>query len=152
MIGQRIPIVNASLCRGCTVCQVVKACPIKAAKLVDKKLTLGAECNNCGRCRNKCPFGAVPEYTDGYKIFIGGRWGKKFANGRPLRKIFTSEEEVMEVIERAILFFRDEGLSGERFADTINRLGFEYVEDKLIHDKIDKAAILNKTVKGGATC
>ena len=58
----------------------------------------------------------------------------------------------MDVIERAILFFRDEGRSGERFADTIHRLGFEYVEDKLIHSKIDKAAILNKTVKGGATC
>ena len=36
--------------------------------------------------------------------------------------------------------------------DTIERLGFEYVEDKLLNNKIDKAAILNKTVKGGATC
>ena len=58
----------------------------------------------------------------------------------------------MDVIERAILFFRDEGISGERFADTVSRLGFEYVQDKLINSKIDKSAVLNKTVKGGATC
>lgn len=85
-------------------------------------------------------------------IIIGGRWGKKYANGRPLEKIFTSEEDVMDVVESAILFFRDEGISGERFADTIKRLGFDYVQDKLINNRIDKTAVLNKTVKGGATC
>lgn len=152
VIGQRIPVLDSEKCRGCKKCQVENACPIKAARLVDGKLVLNTDCNNCGRCKSKCPFGVIPEYTDGYKIYIGGRWGKKFANGRPLGKIFTSQEEVMDVIERAILFFRDEGISGERFADTISRLGFEYVEDKLINNKIDKAAVLNKTVKGGATC
>lgn len=152
IVGQRIPVPDLEKCRGCVKCQVEQNCPIKAAKVEDGKLIIGTDCNNCGRCKQKCPFGAIPEYTDGYKIYIGGRWGKKFANGRPLEKIFTSEEEVMEVIERAILFFRDEGISGERFADTINRLGFDYVQDKLLNDKIDKTAILNKTVKGGATC
>ena len=36
-------------------------------------------------------------------------------------------------VEKAICFFRDEGISGERFADTINRLGFDYVEAKLLN-------------------
>lgn len=152
IIGQRAPVVQADKCRGCAKCQVELACPIKSAKVTDGKIVMGADCNNCGRCRGKCPFGAVAEYTDCYKIYIGGRWGKKIANGRPLEKLFTSEEEVLDVVERAILFFRDEGLSGERFADTIERLGFEYVQDKLLNDKIDKSAVLKKTVKGGATC
>ena len=65
---------------------------------------------------------------------IGGRWGKNTAMGRPLSKIFTSEEEVMDTLERAIHLFRDEGIKGERFADTVNRLGFDYVEKKLIGD------------------
>lgn len=152
IIGQRAPVVQADKCRGCAKCQVELTCPIKSAKVTDGKIVMGADCNNCGRCRGKCPFGAVAEYTDCYKIYIGGRWGKKIANGRPLEKLFTSEEEVLDVVERAILFFRDEGLSGERFADTIERLGFEYVQDKLLNDKIDKSAVLKKTVKGGATC
>ena len=66
--------------------------------------------------------------------------------------LFRSEQEVLELVERAILFFRDEGLSGERFADTIARLGFEYVQDKLLSGEIDREEILKKTVKGGATC
>ena len=58
----------------------------------------------------------------------------------------------MDVIEKAILLFRDEGISGERFADTVTRLGFDYVNEKLLSDSIDKEAVLKKTVKGGATC
>lgn len=152
IVGQRIPHLNTEKCRSCKKCQVENACPIKAAVLKDGKITIGSDCNHCGRCKGKCPFGAIPEYTDGYKVYIGGRWGKKYANGRPLDKIFTSEEEVLDVVERAILFFRDEGQTGERFSDTIQRLGFDYVQDKLINSKIDKTAILNKKVKGGATC
>ncbi|MGN0588002.1 MAG: FAD-dependent oxidoreductase [Ruminiclostridium sp.] len=152
IVGQRVPLLNSELCRGCKKCQVELNCPIKIAKLSDGKLIIGEECNNCGRCKDKCPFGAIPEYTNGYKVYLGGRWGKKFATGKPLDKIFTSEDEVMELIENAILLFRDEGISGERFSDTITRLGFDYVQDKLLNKKIDKSKILNKTVKGGATC
>ncbi len=152
IIGQRVPSFRSDLCKGCKKCQVEANCPIKAAKLQDGKLVIGTDCNNCGRCRGKCPFGAIPEYTNGYKIYIGGRWGKKIASGRALEKLFTSEDEVMEIVERAILFFRDEGLTGERFADTVNRLGFDYVQDKLINSEIDKDAVLKKSVKGGATC
>ncbi|MBD5463907.1 MAG: FAD-dependent oxidoreductase [Lachnospiraceae bacterium] len=153
IIGQRVPEIDLSKCRGCKNCQVENNCPIRVAKLEDGRIKIDdGECNHCGRCISKCPFGAVNESAVGYKIYIGGRWGKKVAGGRPLDKIFTSEEEVIEVTERAILFFRDEGLSGERFADTIARLGFDYVQDKLLNSKIDREEILKKTVVGGATC
>jgi len=108
-------------------------------------------CNNCGRCKGKCPFGAV-DYLDGYRVFVGGRWGKRVAHGIALNKVFATEEEVLDMVENVILFYRDEGISGERLSDTIARLGFDYVQEKLLSHKIDKAAILDKTVKGGATC
>lgn len=152
IIGQRVPVVDLDKCRGCKKCFVEANCPIKAVKVVDGKVVIGEDCNSCGRCKGKCPFGAVAEYKDGFKVYIGGRWGKKFATGRPLDKLFTSEEEVLDLVERAILFFRDEGITGERFADTITRLGFDYVQDKLLNDKVNKEAVLKKTVKGGATC
>ena len=153
IIGQRVPMFDYSKCKGCKKCQVETACPIKIAKVEDGCLQVESDaCNGCGRCKGKCPFGVTEEYMDGCKIYIGGRWGKKIANGRPLDKIFTSEEEVLDTIERAILFFRDEGITGERFADTVNRLGFDYVQDKLLHAQIDKSAVLEKKVKGGATC
>lgn len=153
IVGQKVSMINYGKCRGCKKCQVVENCPIKIAQLVDGKIRVDADqCNNCGRCAGKCPFGAFEEYQYGFKVFIGGRWGKKVAHGVPLTKIFTSEEEVMDVVEKAILLFRDEGISGERFADTVSRLGFDYVNEKLVHGSVDKAAILNKKVTGGATC
>lgn len=133
IIGQRVPTVNVDKCRGCRICQIEKACPIKASKLVDGKVVRNEEeCNNCGRCFGKCPFKAFDNYTDGYKIYIGGRWGKRFAKGNALSRIFTDREEVLNVVERAIQLFRDEGEKGERFADTIARLGFDNVEKRLL--------------------
>ena len=153
IVGQRVPVFDTEKCRGCKLCQVEKACPIHVAGLEDGKLHVDPnECNHCGRCFKKCPFGVTEQYQDGYRIYIGGRWGKKFAHGQPLSRIFTSEEEVLDLVERAILLFRDEGKTGERFADTVTRLGFDYVQDKLLNAAIDKNKILHKTVTGGATC
>lgn len=133
IIGQRVPTVDLEKCRGCKKCQVELNCPIKVAKVVDKKVFIDPnQCNHCGRCKSKCLFGAI-SYEDGYKIYIGGRWGKKTAMGRPLGKVFTDADEVMDIVEKAICLFRDEGNAGERFADTVNRLGFDYVEGKLLN-------------------
>lgn len=46
----------------------------------------------------------------------------KTARGRALRRVFTEKSDVLDVVERAICFFRDEGNAGERFADTIEHL------------------------------
>lgn len=133
VVGQRVPVPDTEKCRGCKKCQIEKNCPIHAAKLEDGKISIDPDaCNHCGRCKGKCPFGAVEEYREGYKILIGGRWGKKTACGRPLPRLFPTEEEVMAVIDRAILLFREEGIAGERFADTVARLGFDYVSGKLL--------------------
>ena len=153
IIGQRLLEVDTDKCNGCSVCQVEAACPIKIVKVENGKVDMNpSACNHCGRCIGKCPFDVVSESFTGYKAYIGGRWGKKIAEGKPLDKIFTSEEEIIDLAERAILFFRDEGISGERFADTIARLGFDYVQDKLLNSEIDKTKILQKNVVGGATC
>lgn len=83
--------------------------PYGAARVVDGKLIIDKEkCNNCGRCVGKCPFKAVDDGIYGYKVYIGGRWGKKTAHGKALSKVFTGEEEVLAVLEKAIL------LSGSR--------------------------------------
>ena len=133
VIGQRVPTVCLEKCRGCKKCRVEAACPIKVAHVADGKIVIDpAACNHCGRCRTQCPFGAVTDYVNGYKIYIGGRWGKKVAQGRALSKIFSTEEEVMAVTERAIELFRTQGIDGERFADTVARIGFENVERMLI--------------------
>lgn len=157
IIGQRIPDFEEDACNGCKKCSVEAVCPMKAAKVVDGLLEIDKDiCNNCGRCIGSCRFDAIEDGTYGYKIYIGGRWGKKIAQGRALSKIFTSKEEALDVIEKAILLFREQGETGERFAKTIERLGFENVESQLLaNDLLErKEQILEAKLHlvGGATC
>ena len=157
IIGQRIPQVDLEKCRGCKVCQIEKNCPIQVAKMVDGKIVIDENaCNHCGRCVGNCPFHAIENYTNGYRIYIGGRWGKKVAQGRYLDKVFTDKEEVLSIVEKAILLFREQGNTGERFADTVARLGFENVQAQLLSDELlgrkEENIKAQKHLKGGATC
>ena len=137
IIGARVVKYDPDQCRGCKKCQIEAACPIHAAKLIDGKLMVNTEmCNNCGRCAGKCPFHCFDDSTYGYKVYIGGRWGKQGARGRMIEKIFTSREEVLEMVEKTILLFRDQGIAGERFGDTIARIGFETAQAMLLSDEL----------------
>ena len=134
IVGQRTPVPMPELCRGCNAC--VKECPIHSASLIDKKFVRDDKtCNNCGRCVKICPFHAI-DCVDGYKIYIGGRWGKRVAQGRALSVLLHSEEEVLKMVEKAILFFKAYGNKGERFADVIARVGFEETEKLLLSDEL----------------
>lgn len=133
IVGQLVPSPDMDKCRGCKVCQVEKICPVNACSVADGKVIIDKNiCNNCGRCRNKCPFKAFEEYISGCRIYIGGRWGKKTAQGRFIGGVFTSRDEVLNIVEKAILLFKEQGIKGERFSDTIERLGFENVEAQLL--------------------
>ena len=133
VIGQRVPTVDVSKCKGCGKCRIEISCPIGASKKVDGRITFDPEiCNHCGRCKDMCPFKAYDNYTDGYKIYLGGRWGKKFAKGNFISKIFTDKDEVLDVVENSILFFKDNAFKGERFAECIERIGFETVEKTIL--------------------
>ena len=76
--------------------------------------------------------------------------------GKTLKKIFTSKEEIIKLVEKAILLYREQGKTGERFAETVERLGFENVEAQLLSDDIleRKQEILEAKLHetGGATC
>ena len=135
IIGQRIPHFEADLCKGCKKCSVEAVCPMGAAKVSDKKLHIDENvCIHCGRCVGNCRFDSIKDGAYGFKIFIGGRWGKKVSHGRALSKVFVSKDEAMDVIEKAILLFRERGIAGERFAVMIERIGFEEVERLLLGD------------------
>jgi len=157
IIGQMIPNFDEDNCNGCKKCSVAKGCPVDAAAVVDGILEINPDkCNNCGRCIGKCNFDAIQDGRQGYKIYIGGRWGKRVAHGKALNKIFTNKEEALTVIEKAILFYREQGKTGERFSQTIERLGFKNVEAQVLSDEIlaRKQEILAAKlhITGGATC
>ena len=157
IIGQLIPNYDEDNCNACKKCSVVESCPMAAATLEDGVPTIDKDvCNNCGRCVGKCHFDCIEDGISGYKIYIGGRWGKKVAHGISLDRVFTSKEEALAIIEKTILLYREQGQTGERLSDTISRIGFEDVQAQLYaNDLLDrKQEILDAKLHlvGGATC
>ena len=84
IVGQRVPQIDLDKCRGCKVCQVENACPIdvaqgggrQAARSTRTPATTAAAASASARST------PLTEGTYGYKVYIGGRWGKKVAHGR----------------------------------------------------------------------
>ncbi len=154
IVGQRVPKMKAESCKGCGTCSVVDACPMGAVAMQEgKALVDDALCNNCGRCADTCRFDAMDESETLYKVYVGGRWGKKVRIGTPLNHLFT-HDEVIDVVEKAILLFKYKGISGERFGETVDRLGADKVEKMLISDNLlkRKEEILEIETVAGAKC
>ena len=145
IMGQRMPEFDATRCKGCGKCAVQTVCPMQAAVVRNGVLDIDkTRCNACGRCVGKCPWGAIPSGKTGYAVMIGGRWGKQVNRGRFLPNVFTSESEVLDVIEKTILLFREQGHKGERLASLIERLGWDDVLKRLLSNDLleRKQAIL----------
>lgn len=61
----------------------------------------------------------------GYRITLGGHWGRTGDAGIPVERIFDDEEQTLAFIERVLEFYRDNGQPGERFFKTLERIGFD---------------------------
>ncbi len=127
IVGQRVPNFEKVYCRSCGQCAVALKCPMKAIAKDGETPTVNADlCNNCGRCTGTCPFGAFMESKTLYRVYVGGRWGKICRRGDPLPRLYTYDE-ALDVVEKAILLYKRDGIAGERFADTVARIGIDNV-------------------------
>ena len=112
-------------------------------------------CNNCGKCVGACNFDCVTEKIVGYKIMVGGIWGKRQRLATVIDEIYT-KEQVFEMIERALLLYREQGKTGERFGIYIERIGADnFINQMKTGDVMErKQAILDAKLhlEGGATC
>ncbi len=134
--GHKVPKFNGELCRGCKVCAVEKACPMKAAKVADGKLTIDDTCLSCGVCTGKCPCKAISHESETvYQIYIGGTWGKRTRMGTPLSRLVTADE-VLPILEKTMLWFKENGYAKERLGLCIDRLGVEKLEKDIFSDEL----------------
>ncbi len=145
IIGQLVPVFDEDKCRKCGKCAPEERCPVDAfVRDENKKVCIDTDkCINCGICCRTCPFEAVGSGETMYKICVGGRWGKKVRMSDVLSRLY-SRDEIFDIIEKAILLFKREGIKGERFGSTIERLGIDKVEEMLASDELlkDKEKIL----------
>lgn len=132
IVGSKKPIYDTRKCKGCSKCAVIEACPIKCCELIGGKLMIKKECLWCGRCVNVCPFDTITDAEVGMKVYMGGRWGKQVRIGRLVDHFFKTDDEVVDFLENALLYYIENGNPGERLESTLERLGFEDAERRIL--------------------
>ena len=70
------------------------------------------------------------------RVFVGGTWGRTMQRmGTPLSRLYTAEE-VPDVIEKVMLYYRENGKKKERLGALIDRLGLEALEAAIATDDL----------------
>ena len=128
---------DSELCRGCKKCAVAESCPTKAVSVVNGKAVIDtSKCTSCGVCVGKCPFGAVPkEAASVCRIFVGGTWGKTQRMGTLLSSVYSADE-VPSVIEKVMLWYKENGYVMERLGATVARIGTDALEAAIATDDL----------------
>ena len=128
---------DSELCRGCKKCAVAESCPTKAVSVVNGKAVIDTDkCTNCGVCVGKCPFGAVPKEAESVcRIFVGGTWGKTQRMGTLLNAVYSTDE-IPTVIEKVMLWYKENGFVKERLGATVDRIGTDALEAAIATDDL----------------
>lgn len=127
--GGLIPEYDEDACIQCGLCE--KVCRSKAIAIEDGKITIDrSKCNYCGRCVKSCPVDAWQGRT-GYIVSFGGTFGNAIQKGSELLPIIEDEETLLRVADAAIDFFDQNAKAGERFAKTLERVGWEKLQEKV---------------------
>lgn len=116
---------NAEKCTYCGRCENV--CPQKIISVdKDKKIVTQDEknCVYCGKCIKNCPVNAWGG-ENGFIISFGGLYGNRIAIGKSFLPIIFDEEKLFEIVDIALKFFEENAKSGERFRNTLDRVGWE---------------------------
>lgn len=119
----------------CTYCGAcMKICRTKAI-LVDKsKKTLERiedNCNQCGRCVKTCPTKAW-EGTGGFIVYFGGLFGNRITTAKQLLPLLKTKEELFKIIDKTLDFFNEYANNGERFANMLDRVGWDKFEEYIL--------------------
>lgn len=124
--GCRVFTFDAQKCRGCKTCSVAAACPSRAVSIVDgHAVTDAAKCTHCGVCIGKCPFGAAPREAEAAcRIYVGGTWGKTQRIGTRLPGVYAPQD-IPDMIEKILLWYKENGFVKERLGRTVDRLGID---------------------------
>ena len=110
-----------------------------------------------GGCPNSCikpslnDFGIEGRRTpEGvrYQIYVGGTWGRHTRVGDPLPRL-VEQEEILPLLEKTLLWFRENAFQRERLGAAIDRLGTAALLSALVGDGLParREAILAAPLK-----
>ncbi len=119
IIGASLPEFSDEECTMCGAC--VDVCRENAVTLLDEKEIPHIDftnCVKCGKCADVCPSGTIKRGEEGYRILLGGKLGRHPRLAVELDWVY-SEDEVLEIVEKCIDYYKAHSTNGKRFAELI---------------------------------
>ncbi|MEI8185309.1 MAG: 4Fe-4S binding protein [Chlorobiaceae bacterium] len=123
------------LCTDCGLC--IPLCPVHAIerKETDEGYSYTTDqetCINCTICTSLCTTNAWVAGKTGSTLFIGGTMGRIPRFASILKRVVESEDELYQLIDKAVAYYREHGRKKERFGHCIDRIGLEKVKEELL--------------------
>jgi nitrite reductase (NADH) large subunit len=103
------------------------------------KLGVSACARNCAEATVK-DIGLIA-VEDGWDFYVGGGAGMRVRPGRRVARA-KNEREVLEYVGAFLQLYREEGFYGERTASFVERVGLEYVRERLVKDPQGRSILL----------
>lgn len=129
--GGVLPAWEESQCTFCGLCEAV--CPTEAIHIQKEKEALSfteTACVYCGRCIKSCPVNAWTGRS-GFLVSFGGLFGNRISIGKQLTPIIFDTDKLYDIVETTLQFFAKHGKAGERFGNTLERVGWEPLRQEL---------------------
>jgi anaerobic sulfite reductase subunit C len=122
--GMVEPYLVPEACTHCTLC--VRACQDDALHMDENDLPARDldKCISCGDCVKACAFDAMLAKRSGHAVYVGGKHGKHPHVAYPVAA-FVPDEQVADVIQASMDWYREHGAPRERIGFTIDRVGID---------------------------
>ncbi len=131
IMGGILPKWNKEKCIDCNLC--VNICPAKAIYKEDGEYKFNEEkCIYCSICTSTCPTDAWEIEKQGSTVWIGGTLGKFPRLATQLTDIIEDENEVLEVVEKSVKYYQENGRKKERFGHHIDSVGIDKVKSAIL--------------------
>lgn len=141
---------DPTVCHHCNRCIPAEKCPMKAITHENGKIDLdSSKCIKCGVCVGKCHFGTFAGNAEGVcSIYVGGTWGKTQKSGIRIL-VNVPADDVPKLVEKTILWYKENGKKGERFRLTLERCGIDVFRNAIFGNELlkRKKEILAKEIE-----
>lgn len=121
-------------CTSCGLC--VETCSTGAITLNEegKPVIDYSKCSSDGRCVSICPTSAIRKRRGGWRVFVGGKFGRHPQLGLFFTD-YVSDEEALEIGEKVLSAYKRLGKKRERLREVIERLGLEKFRQEVLQSE-----------------
>lgn len=128
--GRARPVVGPGECSGCGAC--VGVCREGAIRIDSGAPFLDrSRCIDCGDCAAACPVRAISVEQQGFSVLMGGKLGRHARLADVLFDL-TDEATLPAALEVCCGIFARDLIAGERFADTVERIGADEIRAQCV--------------------